>query len=255
MIDIHCLQYSRAVRVVWLMEDLGQGYNLIEYPRTDAFRAPPALAEVHELGKSPVVEDGKLVLAESATILRYLVDKFADTTHRPDTGTREFWQHEELFDYVESAFAAAAMGVLLPAMTGSAPSDDGSCRRLRCLPRGRTARPDRSWHRKGGGRGTAAWQGPGSAHPRFPEARARRHIPGSGRSWSGHADWPARPSRPSETGSDRRRSGRARGLPLRSSTSRPEARRPWGCDRNDSRPRGRHKARRRTGQIPLRRSS
>ncbi|MBM7070059.1 glutathione S-transferase family protein [Actibacterium sp. 188UL27-1] len=128
MIDIHCLKYSRAVRVVWLMENLGQPYNLIEYPRTEAFRAPPELSEVHDLGKSPVIKDGDLTLAESGTILRYLAHKHGDTSHQPNAGTQDFWRHEELLDYVESSFADAAMGVLLPAMTGDAPSREAKHR-------------------------------------------------------------------------------------------------------------------------------
>ncbi|WP_299046352.1 glutathione S-transferase family protein [uncultured Tateyamaria sp.] len=118
MITIHCLAYSRAIRLIWLMEDLGQPYDLVRYDRTDAFRAPQALRDVHPLGKSPVIEDGDLRLAESASCLRYLTRKFDDHTHTPDPGSAAFAQHEEMLDYVESSFAAACMRVLLPAMKG-----------------------------------------------------------------------------------------------------------------------------------------
>ncbi|MEL7253283.1 MAG: glutathione S-transferase [Pseudomonadota bacterium] len=118
MITIHCLAYSRAIRLIWLMEDLGQPYDLVGYDRTDAFRAPQALRDVHPLGKSPVIEDGDLRLAESASCLRYLTRKFDDHTHAPDPGTAAYAQHEEMLDYVESSFAAACMNVLLPAMKG-----------------------------------------------------------------------------------------------------------------------------------------
>jgi glutathione S-transferase len=43
--------------------------------------APPELKQVHPLGKSPVITDGKLTLAESGAILQYLVDEY-DTTGR-----------------------------------------------------------------------------------------------------------------------------------------------------------------------------
>ncbi|KQI70551.1 glutathione transferase [Loktanella sp. 5RATIMAR09] len=124
MIKVHCLAYSRAIRLLWLLEDLGQPYDLIPYDRTDQFRAPDALRDVHPLGKSPVIEDGDLKLAESATCLRYITDKFGDETHRPDPHTREFIRHEELLDYVESTFAGACMAVLLPAMQGGDPPDE-----------------------------------------------------------------------------------------------------------------------------------
>lgn len=122
MITIHCLAFSRAIRLIWLMEDLGEPYDLIQYDRTDAFRAPSALRDVHPLGKSPVIEDGDLMLSESATCLRYVTDKFGDETHRPARGTTDGIRHEELLDYVESSFAGACMNLLLPVMNGDDPS-------------------------------------------------------------------------------------------------------------------------------------
>jgi len=124
MIKIHCLAYSRAIRLVWLLEDLEQPYDLVKYDRTDEFRAPEALQNVHPLGKSPVLEDGDLMLSESATCLRYLADKFADEVHRPTHDAADNIRHEELVDYVESSFAEICMGVMLPILQGDAPSDD-----------------------------------------------------------------------------------------------------------------------------------
>jgi glutathione S-transferase len=124
LITLHCLEYSRAIRLVWLMEDLHQPYDLVMYERTEDFHAPQSLAKVHPLGKSPVIEDADLVLAESATCLRYLIDKFGHDTHRPKTGTRGYLLHEEMLDYVESSFAPAAMGLLLPKLQGEEPAQE-----------------------------------------------------------------------------------------------------------------------------------
>ncbi len=123
MITIHCLAYSRAIRLVWLMEDMHAPYKLVQYRRTDQFRAPAALQKIHPLGKSPVIEDKDLKIAESATCLRYLADKFGDETHRPTPGTLQHVHHEELLDYVESSFAEVSMGLLLPGFSGEEPSD------------------------------------------------------------------------------------------------------------------------------------
>jgi glutathione S-transferase len=38
--------------------------------------APPELKQVHPLGKSPVITDGELVLAESGAILEYLAETY-----------------------------------------------------------------------------------------------------------------------------------------------------------------------------------
>ncbi|APG47831.1 glutathione S-transferase family protein [Phaeobacter porticola] len=124
MLTIHCLGHSRAIRLIWLMEDLGQPYDMVFYERTDNFRAPDSLAKVHPLGKSPVIEDGHIKIAESATCLRYLTKRFDDNTHVPPADTAEALRHEELLDYVESSFAEVAMGVLLPALRGKQADDN-----------------------------------------------------------------------------------------------------------------------------------
>ncbi len=118
MITLHALKFSRATRVLWLLNDLGQPCNRIDYDRTAEFRAPGTLTGIHPLGKSPVIVDGERVIAESATILRYLADKYGDDSHQPERGTSAFWRHEALFDYVESSFAEVVLQAILPAFQG-----------------------------------------------------------------------------------------------------------------------------------------
>ncbi|WP_099827518.1 glutathione S-transferase family protein [Oceaniglobus indicus] len=115
MITLHALKFSRASRVLWLLADLGQPCNRIDYDRTDSFRAPDALKRVHPLGKSPVIEDDGEMIAESATILRYLAAKYGDESHAPPRGTSAYWRHEALLDYVEASLAEVALQAILPA--------------------------------------------------------------------------------------------------------------------------------------------
>jgi glutathione S-transferase len=118
MITLHALNYSRATRVLWVLADLGQPCHRVDYDRTDSFRAPEALKRVHPLGKSPVIEDGGQMIAESATILRYLTAKYGDDSHTPPRGTPAYWQHEALLDYVEASLAEVALQAILPAFGG-----------------------------------------------------------------------------------------------------------------------------------------
>jgi glutathione S-transferase len=124
MITLHALKYSRATRVLWLLADLGQPCNRLDYDRTDNFRAPASLARVHPLGKSPVIEDDGEMIAESATILRYLTEKYGDESHTPPRGTPGFWRHEALLDYVEASFAEVALQAILPAFRGKPVPDE-----------------------------------------------------------------------------------------------------------------------------------
>ena len=124
MITLRALQYSRATRILWLLADLGQPCNRIDYDRTDAFRAPEELSKVHPLGKSPVIDDDGELIAESARIMRYLAAKFDDDTHTPPRGTADFWRHEALFDYVEASFAEVGLRAIMPAFRGKPVPDD-----------------------------------------------------------------------------------------------------------------------------------
>ncbi|WOI55197.1 glutathione S-transferase [Palleronia sp. LCG004] len=104
-IKVHSLAYSRSVRIVWLLEELGQPYELVRYPRTEDYTAPEALRRIHPLGKSPIIEDGDLVLAESAAILRYIHARHGAGRFAPEPGTPEGAHHDEWLDYVEGSLS------------------------------------------------------------------------------------------------------------------------------------------------------
>jgi glutathione S-transferase len=76
MIVVHHLNNSRSQRVLWLLEELGLPYEIKRYERDPkTMLAPKALRDIHPLGKSPVVVDGDLVLAESGAIVEYLIER------------------------------------------------------------------------------------------------------------------------------------------------------------------------------------
>ena len=78
MLKLHHLNASRSIRILWLLEEIGQPYELISYQRDAKTNlAPASLKAIHPLGKSPVIElDGK-VIAESGAIIELLIKKFA----------------------------------------------------------------------------------------------------------------------------------------------------------------------------------
>lgn len=77
MITVHHLEQSRSQRVLWMLEELGLAYELVSYKRDPkTWLAPAELRKVHPLGKSPVLQDDALVLAESGAILEYLADRY-----------------------------------------------------------------------------------------------------------------------------------------------------------------------------------
>ena len=80
MIVVHHLNNSRSQRILWLLEELGLEYEIKRYERDPkTMLAPPELKAVHPLGKSPVITDGDLVVAESGAIVEYLTARASDT--------------------------------------------------------------------------------------------------------------------------------------------------------------------------------
>lgn len=100
MITVHHLENSRSQRVLWLLEELGLPYEVKRYARDPkTMLAPPELAQVHPLGKSPVISDDGLVVAESGAIVEYLVDTYGGSQGlKPTAGTPAhrqyvYWLH------------------------------------------------------------------------------------------------------------------------------------------------------------------
>jgi glutathione S-transferase len=99
MITVHHLNNSRSQRVLWLLEELGLPYEVKPYQRDpQTMLAPPELRAVHPLGKSPVISDGELTLAESGAIVEYLADRYGPGRLAPAPGTPErvrytYWMH------------------------------------------------------------------------------------------------------------------------------------------------------------------
>jgi glutathione S-transferase len=98
MITVHHLNNSRSQRILWLLEELGVEYQIKRYERDPkTMLAPPELRAVHPLGKSPVVTDGDLTLAESGAIIDYLANRYGPHLLPPaDSPERlrcNYWLH------------------------------------------------------------------------------------------------------------------------------------------------------------------
>lgn len=102
MITLHHLNNSRSQRVLWLLEELGAPYVLQRYQRdAKTLQAPPELRAVHPLGKSPVITENGLVIAETGAIVDYLVESrggFGPPAEGPDR-----WRFRHFLHYAEGS--------------------------------------------------------------------------------------------------------------------------------------------------------
>ncbi|HEY1131511.1 MAG TPA: glutathione S-transferase [Roseateles sp.] len=103
MITVHHLNNSRSQRVLWLLEELGLPYEIQHYQRdAKTSLAPAELRKVHPLGKSPVITDSGLTVAESGAILEYLVDRYGQGRLKP-TGEQDLLHYRYFMHFAEGS--------------------------------------------------------------------------------------------------------------------------------------------------------
>lgn len=74
---------SRAFRVAWLLEEMGQPYELVP-----ASPHSPEIKAVNPLGKVPALVDDDLTITDSTAILTYLADQHQAFTSPPGSADR-----------------------------------------------------------------------------------------------------------------------------------------------------------------------
>lgn len=91
---------SRAFRVLWLLEELGQPFEHIKAePQSDG------VIPFNPAGKVPVLIDTGTPVTDSTAILQYLADKHGAFTHR--AGTLERARQDSLTQFLLDEFDAA----------------------------------------------------------------------------------------------------------------------------------------------------
>ena len=119
MITVHHLADSRSQRVLWLLEEMGRPYEVKRYERNPAtMLAPPELKAIHPLGKSPVVDDGAVRVAETGAIVEYLLEGPQGAALRPVPGTEAGRRYTYWLHYAEGS---AMTPLLLKLIFGQLP--------------------------------------------------------------------------------------------------------------------------------------
>lgn len=103
---------SRAFRVMWMLEELGEDYTLSpEKPHSER------VAALNPSGKVPVLLDGDAALTDSTAILTYLADKHGQLTYPAGTleRARQDALTQQILDEIDSVlWVATRHGFILP---------------------------------------------------------------------------------------------------------------------------------------------
>jgi glutathione S-transferase len=122
VLTVHHLERSRSHRVLWLLEELEVPYEIVSYRRDPkTLLAPPELAKVHPLGKSPVITNDGDTVAESGAILEYLVDRFGKGRLAPEPGTPEHLRYRYFMHYAEGTLMPPLLVAFICGRVRSAP--------------------------------------------------------------------------------------------------------------------------------------
>ena len=124
MLTLHHLNNSRSQRILWLLEELGLPYEIKRYERNaKTMLAPPELKAVHPLGKSPLLSDDGLVIAESGAIIEYLLELYGNGQFLPAAGTPDYLRYRYWLHYAEgSLMPLLVMKLVLSTVPGRTPA-------------------------------------------------------------------------------------------------------------------------------------
>ena len=95
MITLYGSPNTRATRIAWMLEELGQDYDykVIELGKVQSDH--PEYLDVNPAAKVPAIRDGDFTLTESAAIINYLGDKFPDQNLVPPHGSDLRARHDQ----------------------------------------------------------------------------------------------------------------------------------------------------------------
>ena len=94
---------SRAVRIAWLLEELGLEYEIEKYTVGDRALRTPEYYKIHPMGRIPVLEDGGARIYESGAIVQYLLARHGNGKFVPDVNDPSFPEYLQWLHYAEGS--------------------------------------------------------------------------------------------------------------------------------------------------------
>lgn len=98
---IHFAPNTRAVRIVWLFEELGLPYELERYKLGDPAMRSADYRKVHPMGRVPALQDGDVTIFESGAIVEYVLARYGDGRLMPKVSSPDFPAYLQWLHYAE----------------------------------------------------------------------------------------------------------------------------------------------------------
>jgi len=102
VLKIYHIPGTRALRVVWLAEEMGLKYEILS---CQGFR-DPMLTDANAMSSVPVLEDGDVRVVESLAIMDYMMDRYGPTPLKPKPGDATYPAYIQFFHFGECTLGA-----------------------------------------------------------------------------------------------------------------------------------------------------
>lgn len=106
MLTLYFAPKTRAVRIAWLLEELGLPYELVQFELGQKEMREESFLNIHPNGRVPVLVDGDVTLFESGAIVEYILARHTDGMMRPEPSSPNFPAYLQWLHYSE--------GMLMP---------------------------------------------------------------------------------------------------------------------------------------------
>ena len=92
---------TRAVRIVWLLEELGLSYDLERFALGDRAMRAPAYLKINPMGRVPTLQDDDVTISESGAIVQYILARYGEGRLVPETSSADFPAYLQWLHYAE----------------------------------------------------------------------------------------------------------------------------------------------------------
>lgn len=113
-ITLHHLRFSRSTRIIWLLEEMGIDYDLVQHDRNpQTNRSQDDLAAIHPLSKAPTIVIDGYTMVESGAIIEYLIEAYGEGKWAPAPGHADRAAYLEWLQFAEGTMAMPVILTLL----------------------------------------------------------------------------------------------------------------------------------------------
>lgn len=106
MLTLYFAPQTRAVRIAWLLEELGLDYELVQFSLGQKEMREAPFLKIHPNGRVPVLVDGDVTLFESGAIVEYILTRHSNGFMRPKVTSTHYPSYLQWLHYSE--------GMLMP---------------------------------------------------------------------------------------------------------------------------------------------